>query len=158
MRTLEQFVNECGGRAKASVAIGIDQTTLWRWSRGISEPRGLALRRLKQLGIRPVPVVLRRVPARSAVTSGQNFVPEALRSGAARINKIARFVQIRPAKEAFAKNDEEMLLGMLAMTPVERVADVDQLRIHFWSLGHDGSQPLGLERIARVVRRSDAKE
>lgn len=132
MKTLEQFVNECGGRAKAAVAIGIDQTTLWRWSQGRSKPRGLALRRLQQLGLWP--------------------------ARAARINKIARCVQIRPAKEAFAKNDEEMLSGMLAMTPAERVADVDQLRVHLWGLGHSGNRPLGLERIARIVRRSDAKE
>src|SRR5579883_1793903 len=99
MTTLEQFVERSGGRAKAAILIGIAETTLWRWTQGRSRPRGLALRRLTDLGI--------RWEHRAAS------------------DKIARVAQVRPAAEAFAKNEEEMLLGMLSMSSSERVGDVD---------------------------------
>ncbi|MBI4248272.1 MAG: hypothetical protein HY611_02125 [Elusimicrobia bacterium] len=130
MTTLEEFVERSGGRAKAAVLIGIAETTLWRWIQGRSQPRGLALRRLADLGIR-------------------------WEWGAAAA-KIARVVQVRPAAEAFAKSEEEMLLGMLAMSPSRRVGDVDLLRVRLGGLRKGGGKPAPMSRVARVVRRTDA--
>lgn len=130
MTTLEQFMERSGGRAKAAVLIGIAETTLWRWTQGRSRPRGLAQRRLTDLGIRWT---------QDAATAG-----------------IARVVQVRPAAEAFAKNEEEMLLGMLALSPRARVGDVDLLRIRLGGLTQGGGKPAPMIRVARVVRRADA--
>jgi hypothetical protein len=130
MITLEQFVERSGGRAKAAVLIGIAETTLWRWARGRSRPRGLALRRLTDLGIEW---------ERGAAT-----------------DKIARVVRVRPASEAFAKNEEEMLSGMLSMPPRARVGDVDLLRVRLGGLAQGGGKPAPMSRAARVVRRADA--
>jgi hypothetical protein len=130
MTTLEQFVEQSGGRAKAAVLIGIAETTLWRWTQGRSQPRGLALRRLTDLGIQ-------------------------WEQRAAR-DRIAHVVQVRPAAEAFAKNEEEMLLGMLAMSPRARVGEVDLLRVRLAGLTEGGSKPAPMSRVARVVRRADA--
>jgi len=130
MSTLEQFVERSGGRAKAAVLIGIAETTLWRWTQGRSQPRGLALRRLKELGIQ-------------------------WEQGAA-TDKIARVARVRPTAEAFAKKEEEMLLGMLAMSPSARVADVDLLRVRLGGLAEGGGRPAPMSRVARVVRRADA--
>lgn len=129
MITLEQLVERSGGRAKAAVLIGIAETTLWRWMQGRSRPRGLALRRLTELGVR-----WEQGPSQ---------------------DRIARVVRIRPAAEAFAKEEEEMLLGMLSMSPRARVADVDLLRVRFGGLtpGGGGSP---MRRVAKVVRRADA--
>ncbi|PJB26387.1 MAG: hypothetical protein CO113_03685, partial [Elusimicrobia bacterium CG_4_9_14_3_um_filter_62_55] len=129
MSTLEQFVERSGGRAKAAVLIGIAETTLWRWTQGRSQPRGLALRRLKELGIQ-------------------------WEQGAA-TDKIARVARVRPTAEAFAKKEEEMLLGMLAMSPSARVADVDLLRVRLGGLTDGGAKPVSMSRVARVVRRAD---
>lgn len=129
MRTLEQFVNKHGNLAKAAVAIGIAETTLWRWIKNKSKPRGLALRRVMELGI----------------SLGQTFT----------LDKITRVVKVRPRRMAFAKNDEEMLLGMFDMTPGERVADADQLRLSLWNLAHGSAPAPRLERVARISRRSD---
>ncbi len=129
MSTLEQFVERSGGRAKAAVLIGIAETTLWRWTQGRSQPRGLALRRLMDLGIQ-------------------------WEQGAA-TDKIARVVQVRPAAEAFARNEEEMLLGMLAMSSSARVGDVDLLRVRLGGLA-EGGRLAPMSRVARVVRRADA--
>jgi hypothetical protein len=130
MTTLEQFMERSGGRAKAAVLIGIAETTLWRWTQGRSRPRGLALRRLTDLGIRW--------------------------KEAAAADKIARVVQVRPVAEAFAKNEEEMLLGMLSMPPRARVGDVDLLRVRLGGLAQGGDKPGPMVRVARVVRRADA--
>lgn len=130
MTTLERFVERSGGRAKAAALIGIAETTLWRWTEGRSRPRGLALRRLTDLGIRWEP-------------------------GAA-TDKIARVVQVRPNAEAFAENEEEMLLGMLSMSPQARVDDVDLLRLRLGGLKEGGGKPARMSRVARVVRRADA--
>ncbi|MFA6316975.1 MAG: hypothetical protein WC943_06115 [Elusimicrobiota bacterium] len=130
MTTLDQFVERSGGRAKAAILIGIAETTLWRWTQGRSQPRGLALRRLTELGIR-------------------------WEQGAA-VGKIARAVQVRPTAEAFAKNEEEMLLGMLSLSPRARVADVDFLRVRLGGLTQGGGKPAPMIRVARVVRRADA--
>lgn len=130
MMTLERFVARSGGRAQSAVLIGVAETTLWRWIQGRSRPRGLALRRLADLGI----AWERSVAA----------------------EKIARVVRVRPAAEAFAKNEEEMLLGMLSMSPHERVGDVDLLRVRLGGLTQDGSTPAPMSRVARVVRRADA--
>jgi hypothetical protein len=130
MATLEQFVERSGGRAKAAVLIGIAETTLWRWKQGRSRPRGLALRRLTDLGI---------VWEKDAAAE-----------------KIARVVRVRPAAEAFAKNDEEMLLGMLSMSPSARVGDVDLLRARLGGLTQGGGKPAPMIRVVRVVRRGDA--
>ncbi len=127
MKTLGEFVRESGGRAKAAVAIGVAETTLWRWSKGKAKPRGLALWRLQELGID--------------------------RAGAAR-----RVIRVRPAIEAFAKDDEEMLMGMLSMSARERVADVDALRIRLGGLQIGGSRPSQLSQVVRIVRRADAQE
>lgn len=129
MKTLEQFVREAGGRAKAAVAIGVAETTLWRWSEGKAKPRGLALRRLRELGVE-----LEHAPRR-----------------------IERVVQVRPAAEALAKDEEEMLLGMLSMSASERVADVDELRIRLGGLHTGGSRPSQLRKVVRIARRVDAK-
>lgn len=130
MSTLEQFMERSGGRAKAAVLIGVAETTLWRWTQGRSQPRGLALRRLTDLGIR-------------------------WKQGAA-ADKIARVVQVRPSAEAFAKNEAEMLLGMLAMSSRARVGDVDLLRVRLGGLAEGGGRPAPMIRVARVVRRADA--
>ncbi|MDE2141296.1 MAG: hypothetical protein KGJ84_02640 [Elusimicrobia bacterium] len=130
MTTLEQFVERSGGRAKAAILIGIAETTLWRWKQGRSQPRGLALRRLADLGI---------VWEQGATTE-----------------EIVRVVQVRPAAEAFAKNDEEMLLGMLSMSPSARVRDVDLLRVRLGGLAQGGGKPTAMIRAVRVVRRADA--
>lgn len=130
MTTLARFLEQSGGRAKAAVLIGVAETTLWRWTQGRSRPRGLALRRLTDLGI------------------------EWERIAAA--DKIARVVQVRPAAEAFAKNEEEMLLGMLSMSPRARVGDVDLLRVRLGGLAQGGGKPASMSRVARVVRRADA--
>lgn len=130
MTTLEQFVKRSGGRAKAAVIIGIAETTLWRWIQGRSRPRGLALRRLTDLGV----AWARRVPT----------------------DKIARVIEVRPAAEACAKNEEEMLLGMLSMSPSARVGDVDLLRVRLGGLTRGGGKPAPMSRVARVVRRADA--
>lgn len=130
MTTLEQFVERSGGRAKAAVLIGVAETTLWRWAQGRSQPRGLALRRLSELGIQ-------------------------WEEGAAS-DKIARVVQVRPAAEAFAKNEEEMLLGMLSMSASARVGDVDLLRVRLGGLTEGGGKAARVSRVARVVRRADA--
>ena len=130
MTTLEQFVERSGGRAKAAVLIGIAETTLWRWTQGRSKPRGLALRRLTDLGIQWGP------------------------GDAA--DRIARVAQVRPAAEAFAKNEEEMLLGMLSMSSSARVGDVDRLRVRLGGLTKGGGKPARMARVARVVRRVDA--
>jgi DNA-binding transcriptional regulator YdaS (Cro superfamily) len=130
MTTLEQFVERSGGRAKAAVLIGVAETTLWRWTQGRSQPRGLALRRLTDLGIE-------------------------WEQGAA-TDTIARVVQVRPAAEAFAKNEEEMLLGMLSMSSSARVGDVDLLRVRLGGLKASGGKPEPMSQVARVVRRADA--
>ena len=130
MTTLEQFVERSGGRAKAAVLIGIAETTLWRWTQGRSRPRGLALRRLTELGI---------VWEQGAATE-----------------KIARVVQVRPAAQAFAENEAEMLLGMLSMPPRARVGEVDLLRVRLGGLRQGCAKPARMKRVARVVRRSDA--
>jgi len=132
MTTLKQFVERSGGRSRAAVLIGIAETTLWRWIQGRSRPRGLALRRLTELGIE-----WNRRGARAAT------------------DKIARVVQVRPAAEAFAKTEEEMLLGMLSMSPGERVGDVDLLRVRLGGLAQ-GGKPAPMVHAARVVRRADA--
>lgn len=130
MTTLERFVEQSGGRAKAAVLIGIAETTLWRWTQGRSRPRGLARRRLADLGIQWEP-------------------------GAA-TDKIARVIQVRPAAEAFVKNEEEMLLGMLSMPPSARVGDVDLLRVRLAGVTPGGAKKAPMSRVARVVRRADA--
>ena len=130
MTTLEQFVERSGGRAKAAILIGVAETTLWRWTQGRSQPRGLALRRLTDLGIQ-------------------------WEQGAS-MEKIARVVQVRPTAEAFEKNEEEMLLGMLSMSSSARVGDVDLLRIRLGGLTKGGGKPAPMSRVARVVRRADA--
>ena len=130
MKTLEQFVRESGGRARAAVAIGVAETTLWRWSEGKAKPRGLARWRLQELGI--------------------NL------DQAARRDKIERVLQIRPAAEAFAKDEEEMLLGMLSMSPRDRVADVDAMRVRLGGLQIGGSPPSQMRKVVRIARRADA--
>ena len=130
MITFEQFVERSGGRAKAAVLIGVAETTLWRWTQGRSQPRGLALRRLTDLGIQ-------------------------WEQRAAR-DRIAHVVQVRPAAEAFAKNEEEMLLGMLSMPPSARVGDVDLLRVRLGGLAQGGGKPAPMSRVAQVVRRANA--
>lgn len=132
MRSLEEFVQQSGSRAKAAVIIGIAETTLWRWMEGKSKPRGLARWRLTELGI--------------------NWEQKA------KTDKIERVVQVRPATEAYAKNDEEMLLGMLSMSASQRVADADALRLRLWSLRRGGGRPRQMRRVARIVRRADAHE
>jgi len=81
MTSLERFVAKSGGRAKAAVLIGIAETTLWRWTQGRSKPRGLALRRLMDIGVR-------------------------WEEGTA-TNKIARVLKVRPAAVAFARVGSE---------------------------------------------------
>lgn len=130
MTSLEEFVERSGGRAKAAVLIGIAETTLWRWMQGRSRPRGLARRRLTDLGIQ-------------------------WELGAA-TDKIERNVRVRPAAEAFAKNEEEMLLGMLSMSPRARVDDVDLLRVRLGRLAQGGGKPAPMSRVVRVVRKADA--
>lgn len=130
MTPLERFVERSGGRAKAAVLIGIAETTLWRWTQGRSQPRGLALRRLRDLGIRW---------ERGAGT-----------------DKIARVVQVRPAGKAFAKNEEEMLAGMVSMSPSARVGEVDLLRVRLAGLTQGGAKRAPMRRVAQVVRRADA--
>lgn len=127
MSTLELFVERSGGRANAAVLIGVAETTLWRWTQGRSRPRGLALRRLAELGIR-------------------------WEQGAA-TDEIARVVQVRPAAEAFANNEEEMLLAMLSMSPSARVSDADLLRARMGGLTEGGAKQASMSRVARVVRR-----
>ena len=129
MTTLERFVERSGGRAQAAVLIGVAETTLWRWLQGRARPRGLARRRLLELGIRWE------------------------RGGAA--GRIARVVRVRPAAEAFAKKEAEMLLGMLSMSPGARVGDVDLLRARLGGL-KGGGAPAPIRRVVRVVRRADA--
>lgn len=130
MATLQQFLQRSGGRAQAALLIGVAETTLWRWTQGRSRPRGLALRRLTELGIR--------------------WEQDAA------ADKIARVVQIRPAGEAFARDDEEMLLGMLSLPPSARVGDVDRLRVRLGGLNRGPGKPAPMRRVARVVRRADA--
>ena len=132
MRSLENFVRQAGGRAKAAIAIGVAETTLWRWMEGRAKPRGLARGRLKALGI------------------------QWERSDG--LNHIARVVQVRPVAEAFGKNDEEMLMGMLSMSPDARVADPDALRVRLWSLGHGAGRSQAIEKVARIARRLDAQD
>ena len=130
MSDLEQFVERSGGRAKAAVLIGIAETTLWRWTQGRSKPRGLALRRLTELGVQ-------------------------WRVGVA-TNNIARVIHVRPVAQAFAKNEEEMLLGMLSMSASARVGDVDLLRVRLGGLTKGGGKPAPMRRAASVVRRAYA--
>ena len=67
-------------------------------------------------------------------------------------DKIARVVQVMPAAEAFAKNKEEMLLGMLSMSPGARVADVDRLRVRLgWQACAD--EPGGPSRAANPTKK-----
>lgn len=131
MKTLGQFVRESGGRAKAAIAIGVAETTLWRWSTGKAKPRGLALWRLRELGIDL--------------------------EQAARLDKIERVIRIRPSSEAFAKDEEEMLLGMLSMSARDRVADVDVMRIRLGGLQIGGNRPSQMRKVLRIVRRADAQ-
>ncbi|MEK6544270.1 MAG: hypothetical protein AABZ44_07550 [Elusimicrobiota bacterium] len=130
MQTLEQFVRQHGGPAKAAIVIGIAQTTLWRWLDGRCKPRGLTLRRLRELNIDPNPL----------------SIPD----------KIAKTIRVRPLNEALAKNDEEMLLGMLTMPASERVADVDKLRVRLWRLSHSGRTAY-MEQVVRVSRKMNAR-
>lgn len=129
MVELETFVERAGGRAEAAVLIGVAETTLWRWLRGRSRPRGLALRRLEDLGI-------------------------AWSRGAA-AGRIARVARVRTAAEAHASNEDEMLAGMLALSPAARVADVDLLRIRLGRQKRRGGAA-SMTRTVRVVRRADA--
>lgn len=132
MKTLEQFVRDSGGRAKAAVIIGVAETTLWRWSEGKVKPRGLALWRLRELGVNP------ELPARP--------------------DKIERVIQVRPAAEAFGKDEEEMLAGMLSMSARDRVADVDAMRIRLGGLHIGGGPPSQIRTVAWIARRADARE
>jgi len=131
MTTLKQFVRDSGSRAKAAVAIGVAETTLWRWSEGKAKPRGLALWRLQELGIKL--------------------------EQAARLDKIERVIQVRSSIEAFAKEEEEMLMGMLSMSARDRVADVDALRNRLGGLQKGGNRPSQLRKVVRIVRRADAQ-
>jgi len=131
MITLERFVEQSGGRAKTALLIGVAETTLWRWTQGRAQPRGLARRRLAELGVEW--------------------------EKAAAGDKIARVVQVRPTAEAFAKNEEEMLLGMLAMSPSARVAEVDLLRVRLDKLER-GAKPARMSRVVRVARLARRKK
>lgn len=136
MKTLRKFIKESGGRARAAVAIGVAETTLWRWLEGRAKPRGLAVWRLTELGI-----------------AG----PDANTGGAGgHGDKIARVAAVRRANEAFEKDDEEMLSGMSAMSPGERVADVETLRARLWGIRHGGARLPRMVKVARVIRRADA--
>lgn len=64
------------------------------------------------------------------------------------MGKIARVGTVRTKAEAFAKNEEEMFLGMLAMTPAQRVDDVELLRKRLYFIE---SGALELPRFAKVV-------
>ena len=72
------------------------------------------------------------------------------------MDRIACVVQVRPAAEAFAKNEEEMSLGMLSMSASARVGEVDLLRVRLGGLRQGGGKPAPMSRVARVVRRADA--
>lgn len=71
---------------------------------------------------------------------------------------MARVGIIRSKAEAFAKNEEEMLLGMLAMTPEERVDDVELLRKRLYFISSGAAELPSFSRVARIVRRGDDPE
>ena len=48
---LTEWVHRQGGQAQAAAIVGIRTETLNRWLRGRIRPRGLSLRRLKELGV-----------------------------------------------------------------------------------------------------------
>lgn len=81
----------------------------------------------------------------------------AYRSGALP-RKIARVGGVRSKAEAFAKNEEEMLLGMLAMTPAQRVEDVELLRKRLYFIRSGASELPPFAMVARIVRRGDEPE
>ena len=56
MKTLQEFVKECGSQKLASQKIGITEATLNRTIKGHTRPSLLLVHRLKQLGVVFVPV------------------------------------------------------------------------------------------------------
>jgi len=71
---------------------------------------------------------------------------------------MARVGSIRAKSEAFAQNDEEMLLGMLAMTPEERVADVELLRKRLYFISSGAAELPPFTFVGLVARRGDEPE
>jgi hypothetical protein len=49
---LTEWVHGQGGQAQAAAIVGVRTETLNRWLRGHIRPRGLSLRRLKELGVK----------------------------------------------------------------------------------------------------------
>jgi len=74
------------------------------------------------------------------------------------MGKMARVGIIRSKAEAFAHNEEEMLLGMLAMTPAERVEDVELLRKRLYFISSGAAELPPFAPVARIVRRGDEPE
>lgn len=67
------------------------------------------------------------------------------------MSDLARVGAVRSKAEAFAQNEREMLLGMLAMTPEERVEDVERLRKRFYFIQSGAAELPRFEYTARVV-------
>jgi len=49
--TLKQFVKRHGTKRKAAAAIGVPETTLYRWLSGSTTPVGLYAEKLESLGV-----------------------------------------------------------------------------------------------------------
>lgn len=69
------------------------------------------------------------------------------------MGKIDRVGTVRTKAEAFAKNDEEMLMGMLAMTPAERVDDVELLRKRLYFIQSGALELPRFSRVGQIRRR-----
>lgn len=48
---LKAFVEACGGKEEAAVQLGVRATTIWRWLKKISVPKGNNARRLREMGV-----------------------------------------------------------------------------------------------------------
>ncbi len=49
--TLKQFIKKMGGPEAAAAEAGVRHSTVWRWLKKISKPKGNNARRLRQLGV-----------------------------------------------------------------------------------------------------------
>lgn len=50
--TLRQFIKKVGGPGQAAIAIGVRESTIWRWLAKVSRPQGNNAKALRDLGVR----------------------------------------------------------------------------------------------------------
>lgn len=49
--TLRQFIKKAGGPGQAAIALGVRESTVWRWLNRLITPKGNNARRLRELGV-----------------------------------------------------------------------------------------------------------